>query len=165
MTRPTRRATYAEYLNSPQWKRMRKQALTRDGFKCRGCGDPAQHVHHDRYPNVYGQEKLSWLYSLCADCHTAIHTQVNAGVRLKSATRQIVVVMNEPTTRPRKQKRAKKKQVTRDDIVRLKRRLENPGRRSASEAFKLSIEKENDRTHQILQANKQRREARKTWSH
>lgn len=161
MSRPSRRNTYNTYLHSPTWKRLRRQALTRDKFKCRGCGDPAQHVHHDRYPNVYGQEKLSWLYSVCADCHTAIHEMVNAGAKLKTATRQVVVVMNDPMVRPRKQKKAKK-QVTRDDVVRLKRRLENPSPKvSPSTKMKRTLKEENDRLHQIAVNRRVREAARK----
>lgn len=159
MSRPSRKNAYNAYLNSPTWKRLRRQALTRDKFKCRGCGDPAAHVHHDRYPNVYGQEKLSWLYSVCADCHTSIHEMVNAGARLKTATRQVVVVMNDPMVRPRKQKRAKKKQVTHEDVVRLKRRLEQP-RGNPRKKLEKSLKEENDRLHQVA-VNRRRREAAK----
>ncbi len=159
MSRPSRKNAYNTYLNSAAWKRLRTQALTRDGFKCRGCGDPARHVHHDRYPNIYGQEKLSWLYSLCADCHTAIHEMVNTGVRLKTATRQIVVVMNDPMTRPRKQKRAKK-QVTRDDVVKLKRHFEKSPRGNPRKKLVRSLQEENDRLHQIA-VNRRAREAAK----
>ena len=39
--------SYEQYLESPQWRRLREQALQRDGRSCRLCGSAADlEVHH-----------------------------------------------------------------------------------------------------------------------
>jgi hypothetical protein len=152
------RQSYIDYLNSPTWRRIRKAALIRDRHTCRACGDPAQHVHHDRYPNTLGQEKQSWLYSLCADCHAEIHAIVDSGVNLKSATRHVVMRTNTPI-RKKKQRKVKKKVVTTASVKRLQAHFKNGP--SANTRFKSKIHEENEKMRATLLANKRRREARK----
>ena len=71
--RKNKKDSYAKYLESPTWRKIRARALKRDKHTCRACGEKAQVVHHVRYPERLGQEKMEWLYSLCAPCHNAIH--------------------------------------------------------------------------------------------
>ena len=68
-----RRAEYARYLRSARWSRIRKRVMRRDGWKCRGCGEPATQVHHGSYdePVLRGADD-SKLYSLCRGCHEAL---------------------------------------------------------------------------------------------
>lgn len=96
--RGDRKAEYLKYLESPAWKRLRKQALLRDGGKCRGfdCTAPAVNVHHDRYPQVLGTEKLDWLFSVCVDCHALIHSLTAKGTPLPDATRVVLGVASVP---------------------------------------------------------------------
>lgn len=96
--RGDRKAEYAKYLDSAAWKRLRKQALLRDGGICRGfdCTARAAHVHHDRYPAVLGTEKLEWLFSVCVDCHGLIHSLVAKGASLSDATRAVLGVASVP---------------------------------------------------------------------
>ena len=66
--------------SSPQWKRLRLEALTRDLFSCRICGvsdallrlaGRALEVHHiDGNAN---NNDLSNLMSRCPDCHHEAH--------------------------------------------------------------------------------------------
>lgn len=157
------RQSYVDYLNSPTWKRIRKAALIRDRYTCRACGDPALHVHHDRYPHTLGQEKQSWLYSLCAECHAEIHAIVASGVNLKSATRHVVMRTNTPVrkTKAQKGRSKKKKVVTTASVKRLQQHFRNGGGSSANTRFKSKIHEDNEKLHQTLLANKRRREARK----
>lgn len=71
--REEKKENYAKYLESSTWRKIRARALKRDKNKCRACGEKAEHVHHIRYPKKLGDEKMEWLYSLCAECHNAIH--------------------------------------------------------------------------------------------
>jgi len=68
---------YREYLGSPEWAELRKEALDRDGHMCQDCGQrKATQVHHDSYDNV-GDEDPDDLLSLCAACHRKRHPERN----------------------------------------------------------------------------------------
>ncbi len=62
--------TYQDYLLSPRWPELRKQAIYRDGGRCRLCNSSDNlEVHHRRYPKVWGEETVDDLTTLCSDCH------------------------------------------------------------------------------------------------
>jgi 5-methylcytosine-specific restriction endonuclease McrA len=62
--------TYRDYLQSDVWKRIRRQVLERDQYKCFCCGRPATEVHHQKYSKqeLMGT-KLDKLVSICRGCH------------------------------------------------------------------------------------------------
>jgi len=67
---------YNRRLNGSAWKRAKKQAIERDGGKCRACGVECKpHVHHAFYRteaemNDHGIDNL---ICLCGTCHRKIH--------------------------------------------------------------------------------------------
>lgn len=64
------------YLLTDKWQDdFRPKVLERDFHICRLCGDPATDVHHipKFYPEIFGQEKLEHLTSLCRTCHSNFH--------------------------------------------------------------------------------------------
>lgn len=67
---------YKEYLNSWHWKRTRKRALKRYGYKCMICGrkDNLQ-IHHNNYKNLR-HEKPNDLLCLCDYHHKMIHNKL-----------------------------------------------------------------------------------------
>ena len=66
--------SYAEYLASPEWQKLRKAVLLRDGFKCQKCGSAKNVVvHHIHYPEVLGTESQDDLITLCDKCHEEVH--------------------------------------------------------------------------------------------
>lgn len=66
----SRWSDYGQYLRSPAWKRKRKAALKRDGYRCRVCNRGQYlEVHHRRYPAVLGTESVNDLTTLCNSCH------------------------------------------------------------------------------------------------
>lgn len=68
-----RRAEYARYLASQEWREKRRRVLERDRFVCQGCGEQkATEVHHVSYERK-GREMLFDLVSLCGACHRQIH--------------------------------------------------------------------------------------------
>lgn len=68
-----RRAVYAEYLNSAEWRRRRQQVLERENHRCQGCrATRATQVHHLTYAHVR-DELLYELVALCDDCHAKAH--------------------------------------------------------------------------------------------
>jgi 5-methylcytosine-specific restriction endonuclease McrA len=74
----TRRKEYSDYLRSEKWKTLRKSALIQSGNKCQVCNDvKSLHVHHRKYPEVFGDEPLSDLTVLCQKCHNLFHEKSN----------------------------------------------------------------------------------------
>ena len=68
--------TYEEFLDSPEWKRIRKFILLRDDGKCRLCNNPATQVHHLMYTTkagIYHTERLFNLIAICQPCHDHWH--------------------------------------------------------------------------------------------
>lgn len=69
--------TYAERRRDPRWQRRRLEAMSRDGWRCRDCGDERRtlNVHHVRYrPGAAPWEyPLSELMTLCEWCHARRH--------------------------------------------------------------------------------------------
>ena len=68
-----RQRAYHEYMQSETWKRLRREALERDGRRCRLCnGSTALQAHHRYYPEVLGTETVDALTTLCGSCHEAV---------------------------------------------------------------------------------------------
>ncbi len=66
---------YERYIASQAWRRLREQALDRDGHRCRLCDSPdALEVHHRRYPprGRWDFDAVDALTTLCAECHEAV---------------------------------------------------------------------------------------------
>lgn len=68
-----RRMPYRDYLQTPEWKATREQALKRARYCCQTCASGGElHVHHRTYVRR-GEEYSSDLIVLCADCHQIFH--------------------------------------------------------------------------------------------
>lgn len=62
--------TYQEYLQSPEWKALRRRAIDRDGGRCRLCNSNKRlEVHHRTYTRFLGEEPIENLTTLCYRCH------------------------------------------------------------------------------------------------
>jgi 5-methylcytosine-specific restriction endonuclease McrA len=61
---------YLRYLDSPAWKRIRRQVLSRARGRCERCGrfSTALEVHHRTYVRL-GHEPLTDLQALDLRCH------------------------------------------------------------------------------------------------
>jgi len=69
-----RQKAYREYLKSDHWKKLRNQAIARDGGKCVTCGDTTWlQVHHKIYRGFYQNSLLRDLETLCRKCHRIQH--------------------------------------------------------------------------------------------
>lgn len=107
MSRKKRRRTwtnrdYHEYLDGPEWARVREAFFARNPRKCRKCGSQRDlHVHHRTYPHVFHELKhLADLTCLCGRCHRAEHQAgrvVNYDVdwRVKKAQRMTRILSAE----------------------------------------------------------------------
>lgn len=66
--------TEDDYMNTRVWQKLRGLVLKRDGYRCTECGTGKQlEVHHLSYPDVWGEEPLSELKTVCRECHKKIH--------------------------------------------------------------------------------------------
>jgi hypothetical protein len=66
---------YKDYLDSPEWKYIRRIVLRRDNKKCTKCGsDKNLRVHHTNYKHIFHEiNYLIDLVTLCDNCHGAEH--------------------------------------------------------------------------------------------
>ena len=59
---------YRVYLRTKGWREKRFLVLKRDHWKCVYCGRKATEVHHTAYVPDH-DEPLSWMVSVCHECH------------------------------------------------------------------------------------------------
>lgn len=64
---------YQEYLKSDRWKKLRKEILIKNNFKCEDCKGIANEVHHKRYVNIETPWEKYELVALCGPCHGKRH--------------------------------------------------------------------------------------------
>lgn len=67
-------ANYDEYLQHPQYRAVRAQAVERSGGRCERCdGRPMTEVHHLQYPAWGTFDTVDNLLAICHECHCEIH--------------------------------------------------------------------------------------------
>lgn len=64
---------YRDFIQSTEWKKIRRQKLDADKWVCQRCGEFANNVHHKSYARPFGEEEPGDLESLCQDCHDTHH--------------------------------------------------------------------------------------------
>lgn len=85
-----RRLRYLEYLESCEWWNKRKQVLQRAHYQCeRGCGNPANDVHHKAGYRELGCERLDDLEALCDVCHAQEHEPKNRALPVRELLGQM----------------------------------------------------------------------------
>lgn len=73
---------YDTYLNSPEWRVLRRIVLEAAEQRCVICdGTRALQVHHRDYTRL-GEERLADLTVLCDDCHAVFHHARRLAVRM-----------------------------------------------------------------------------------
>ena len=74
----TKDTLYELYTRTKYWRRLKSQALDRDNYVCRTCGNSENlQLDHIRYTR-YGEESLDDVQTLCMYCH-ALKTVDNQG--------------------------------------------------------------------------------------
>lgn len=103
--------TYAEYLKSPLWAKIRRRVLKRDGQACRSCGRRATQVHHGEYtPGTMSGSDLTMLFAICGPCHLEA-TFGPTGKRSPDAVRQWALdLLPKETKQPIQARRPRKGQ-------------------------------------------------------
>lgn len=63
-----------DYMNlSPIWQKLRRKKLQLNPV-CEFCKSAMNvQVHHLRYPEIWGEEEIEDLMTLCDSCHSNIH--------------------------------------------------------------------------------------------
>ncbi len=65
--------TQREILDSPRWKELRREAIARDGGRCRLCGSRmALEVHHRDYSTLGTPDEIDDLTTLCQTHHELV---------------------------------------------------------------------------------------------
>jgi hypothetical protein len=82
-----KQAIHRQYLQSPLWRSVRKNALIQFGEICAKCGGYGTDVHHLTYERVGGDELIEDLQVLCRDCHEAVHAMERATRNQKSISK------------------------------------------------------------------------------
>lgn len=66
-------STYADYLASELWSRIRAEVIRLADGKCFCCGAKATQAHHTNYKiGTLNGESLAGIQAVCRDCHTRI---------------------------------------------------------------------------------------------
>ena len=165
--RKAKKDSYAKYLESSTWRKIRAKALARDKHKCRACGEKAQHVHHIRYPKNLGEEKMDWLYSLCVPCHEAVHRAATT-MTLRAATDLILGATREgkvtrlPDAGRRQMLRTRKNPPGKKSKKQKRKIRVRPAHIKDTKNKKQKLIDANEELHATFAANRERRERR--WS-
>lgn len=70
---------YEAYLDSPQWRAIKRRYREERPWLCNLCGsEESLHMHHRTYERV-GQESLDDLMPLCDGCHQTVHALERRG--------------------------------------------------------------------------------------
>jgi len=57
------------------YRRLHRQVLERDGWRCQACGAMERlEVHHLQFRSRSGDDDETNLITLCGDCHREAHT-------------------------------------------------------------------------------------------
>jgi hypothetical protein len=70
--------SYADYLHTHYWRKLRSKMLRRAENKCQVCSTsgPILQVHHNTYARI-GDERMTDLFVLCGYHHAVLHTSNN----------------------------------------------------------------------------------------
>jgi hypothetical protein len=83
--------SYADYLESALWKKIRRRVLERDQYKCRRCTGRANCVHHLAYSvQVLNGEADHLLVSMCHGCHTFVEVDDQGKPRSEQETERLL---------------------------------------------------------------------------
>jgi len=61
-------------LDANRYRKLHRQILERDGWRCQICGSMKQlQVHHLQLRSHWGSDSEQNLITLCAECHVRVH--------------------------------------------------------------------------------------------
>ena len=88
-----RAVSYAEYINSKEWRAKARDAKQRAGYRCQICNkvgnDLTLNAHHRTYKRL-GHELPMDITVLCRDCHAKFHDKLPSDKGLYDTTANTV---------------------------------------------------------------------------
>lgn len=76
-----RKSNYVKSLDNAIHKEAKSRALLRDNYKCKLCPSKLyleyHHINYDIQGKELENDNLRWTATLCADCHDAVHKDLN----------------------------------------------------------------------------------------
>jgi 5-methylcytosine-specific restriction endonuclease McrA len=75
LAQETEKLSYKQFLQSEYWKRIKKEILKRDGYRCYFCkSNEFLQIHHTTYKYLRKEYKYrKTLMTVCEKCHNEIH--------------------------------------------------------------------------------------------
>jgi len=65
-------------LDPVSYETLRQQILLRDGWRCQSCGAMSNlEIHHKGFRSHSGHDSEENLITLCTQCHTGVHHNLN----------------------------------------------------------------------------------------
>lgn len=93
--------SYASYLASPLWKRIRAEVFKAKGRKCWLCDSAATQVHHRQYnKNTLNGKRIRHLFPLCDECHERVEFSGNQKRTIREAKREFRNLRSESKQKP-----------------------------------------------------------------
>jgi 5-methylcytosine-specific restriction endonuclease McrA len=66
-------------LGNRDYEHLRERVLRRDGWRCQFCGSRTNlEVHHQTFRSQSGEDTEQNLITLCANCHSLMHSIARA---------------------------------------------------------------------------------------
>lgn len=76
------RTDYQDYLQSPRWRELSREARVRAGNRCQLCNATGpNNVHHRSYERLGEGNEIDDLIVLCTECHKKFHEQGRIAAR------------------------------------------------------------------------------------
>lgn len=90
--------SYADYLRSDLWKKIRARVLRLNRGACRSCSNPATEVHHRHYSiDVMSGEDIRSLAAVCRNCHKTSEFHEGTKTKLGTANKRLKDLRCPPT--------------------------------------------------------------------
>lgn len=88
--------SYHTYLNSKDWKSLRKKVIERDKSRCVFCNKKFKEVHHIRYPKRFKEDHIDNIICICKSCHRRLHGIKDDDLGLLNAIKDRLKDLNKP---------------------------------------------------------------------
>lgn len=88
----TLKISYLDYLNSAEWKEIKRKTLLREHYKkCWICGCSKKlEIHHRSYKWIGTKDCMRGLVAVCRNCHEKIHILAKEkGISVRLATNRL----------------------------------------------------------------------------
>ncbi len=72
-------------LDPESYRKLQREILKRDGWRCQMCGRMENlEIHHRKFRSQSGDDSEENLITLCSQCHAQIHHRYHTTTRIRS---------------------------------------------------------------------------------